>query len=151
MARLGISNSWLISGTIEFKNVHFAYPSRPHVHVFSDLSFKLEQGKVYALVGPSGSGKSTITSLIERFYDPTQGQVLMDGVNIKTLDPSWLRRNIAIVSQEPVLFATSIADNISFAKPGASKEEIEMAAKLANAHDFIHHFPNGMRCDNERN
>jgi ABC-type multidrug transport system fused ATPase/permease subunit len=130
-------------GTIEFKNVQFVYPSRPHVRIFDGLNFKLDEGKVYALVGPSGSGKSTIAALIERFYDPNHGEILMDGVNIATLDPSWLRRNIAIVSQEPVLFGTSIAENISFGKNDATKEEIERAAKLANAHDFIANFPGG--------
>lgn len=100
-------------------------------------------GKVHALVGPSGSGKSTISALIERFYSLDEGAILLDGEDISSLDPSWLRKQIAIVSQEPVLFSTSIEDNIRFGKPDATREEIENAARVANCHDFITKFPHG--------
>jgi len=103
----------------------------------------LEGPRIIAIVGSSGSGKSTIVGLIERFYDPQKGQVLLDGNNISNLDPSWLRQNIAVVSQEPILFGTSINENIRFGKPNATQVEIEHAAKLANAADFISKLPNG--------
>ena len=91
----------------------------------------------------SGCGKSTAVQLIERFYDPANGSVLLDGVDIKTLRLSWLRQQIGLVSQEPVLFSGSIMENIAYGKEGASKEEIEAAAKMANAHDFVSSFPDG--------
>lgn len=96
-----------------------------------------------ALVGTSGSGKSTVIALLERFYDPLAGQVLIDGVNIKELQLKWLRRQIGLVSQEPALFATSIRENILYGKDGASMEEVIQAAKSANAHAFITKLPNG--------
>eukprot|EP01114_Cavostelium_apophysatum_P021308 TRINITY_DN739_c0_g2_i3.p1 TRINITY_DN739_c0_g2~~TRINITY_DN739_c0_g2_i3.p1 ORF type:complete len:730 (+),score=149.77 TRINITY_DN739_c0_g2_i3:2051-4240(+) len=132
-----------VKGSIEFRHVSFHYPSRPDSPVLKDLDVRLEEAKVYAIVGPSGSGKSTLAWLIERFYEPQSGQVLIDGVDIKTLDPSWLRRQIALVSQEPVLFATTIAENIRFGKPDATPEEVAAAAQLANANEFIRDFPLG--------
>lgn len=132
-----------IEGNVDFMNVEFSYPTRKNVVVLQNFSLHLEKGKVHALVGPSGSGKSTVASLIERFYSLNKGSILLDGVDISTLDPSWLRSKIGIVSQEPVLFATSIEDNIRFGKPGASPEEIENAARVANCHDFITNFPHG--------
>mmetsp|Transcript_14644 Transcript_14644/g.20401 ORF Transcript_14644/g.20401 Transcript_14644/m.20401 type:complete len:714 (-) Transcript_14644:85-2226(-) len=132
-----------IKGIITFTNVSFSYPTRPQSKVLKNLSFHLEEGKKYALVGQSGSGKSTIASLIERFYDPIGGQIMLDNCDIRGLDPQYLRKNIALVSQEPVLFATSIYDNIRFGRPDATKEEIEEAAKLANADRFIKEFPQG--------
>jgi ATP-binding cassette subfamily B (MDR/TAP) protein 1 len=94
-------------------------------------------GKTVALVGPSGSGKSTTVQLIERFYDPKSGSITLDGVDLRDINVAWLRRNIGLVSQEPKLFATTIKENIAVAKPGATQEEIEDAARRANAHDFI--------------
>jgi ATP-binding cassette subfamily B (MDR/TAP) protein 1 len=94
-----------------------------------------------ALVGESGSGKSTVVSLIERFYDPQSGAVLVDGVDIKTIQLKWLRQQIGLVSQEPVLFSTSIKENISYGNVNATMEEIEMAATLANAAQFINKVP----------
>jgi ABC-type multidrug transport system fused ATPase/permease subunit len=118
--------------------------------VHPDLSLSLKPGKVVALVGPSGQGKSTIAHLIEGFYLPENGKVLLDGFDTKDLDPKFLRKNIAIVSQEPSLFACTIAENIAygasdedFANDEDKKLKIIEAAKLANAHDFIVSFPEG--------
>jgi ATP-binding cassette subfamily B (MDR/TAP) protein 1 len=133
-------------GNIEFKNVDFAYPTRPDTRVLKDFSLSVTSGQNVALVGPSGSGKSTIVGLLERFYEPESGQVLIDGVDIKDIDPQWLHRHIGIVTQEPTLFATSIKNNITYAVSQygpVSDEEIIKAAKDANAHDFIINLPNG--------
>ena len=100
-------------------------------------------GKTVALVGQSGSGKSTVIALLERFYDPLAGEVLIDGVNIKDLQLKWLRRQIGLVSQEPALFATSIKENIMYGKDGASEEEVMEAAKSANAYNFVSQLPQG--------
>jgi len=130
-----------ITGRIRFKNVDFAYPSRPDVGVLKEIDLEIQPGRVVALVGPSGSGKSTIAKLIGRMYDPGKGKVLLDDRNITDLDATWLRQHIGTVAQEPVLFSTSIADNIRYAKPDSTDAEIEAAAKVANAHDFIVSFP----------
>ena len=136
-----------IRGEIVFKDVDFEYnPERP---VFSGLNLTIEGGKVVALVGASGCGKSTVTKLIERFYDPTRGIITLDGIDIRNLRIDKLRANIGIVSQEPLLFEASIADNIAAGRPQAisgakaSMDEIVAAAEAASAHDFIMSFPNG--------
>ncbi|KAF7128948.1 hypothetical protein RHSIM_Rhsim10G0040700 [Rhododendron simsii] len=131
------------SGKIEFKDVTFSYPSRPDVIVLRDFSISFPAGKTTAVVGGSGSGKSTIVSLIERFYDPNQGQILLDNVDIKTLQLRWLRDQIGLVNQEPALFATTIIENILYANPDAATIEVEAAASAANAHNFITLLPNG--------
>ena len=128
-------------GEIELRDVCFAYPMRPDHQVYNNLNVTIEAGQTVAFVGPSGCGKSTAVALIERFYDPSAGAVLLDGKDIKTLRLSWLRQQIGLVSQEPVLFTGSIAENIAYGKEGATKEEIEAAARMANAHDFISAFP----------
>ncbi|CAF3665821.1 unnamed protein product, partial [Rotaria sp. Silwood1] len=130
-----------IIGDIEFNNVTFTYPARPETTILNSLSLKISCGKTAALVGPSGCGKSTIIQLIERFYDPDNGRILLDGKDLKTLNVSWLRSHIGLVSQEPVLFTGSIEDNIRFGKSDATDEEVQTAAKLANAHDFIMALP----------
>ncbi|KAJ8750357.1 hypothetical protein K2173_014272 [Erythroxylum novogranatense] len=132
-----------INGNIEFKNVTFSYPSRPDVLIFRDFSIFFPAGKTVAVVGGSGSGKSTVVTLIERFYDPNEGQVLLDNVDIKTLQLRWLRDQIGLVNQEPALFATTIIENILYGKPDASMAEVEAAASAANAHSFITLLPNG--------
>ncbi|XP_059643007.1 ABC transporter B family member 19 [Cornus florida] len=132
-----------VKGNIEFKDVTFSYPSRPDVIIFRDFSIFFPAGKTVAVVGGSGSGKSTVVSLIERFYDPTQGQILLDSVDIKTLQLKWLRDQIGLVNQEPALFATTILENIFYGKPDATMAEIEAAASAANAHSFITLLPNG--------
>ncbi|KAG8384714.1 hypothetical protein BUALT_Bualt04G0147000 [Buddleja alternifolia] len=132
-----------VSGNIEFKNVTFSYPSRPDVIIFRDFSIFFPAGKTVAVVGGSGSGKSTVVSLIERFYDPSQGEILLDNIDIKTLQLRWLRNQIGLVNQEPALFATTIFENILYGKPDATMVEVEAAASAANAHSFITLLPNG--------
>ncbi|CAA2995558.1 ABC transporter B family member 1 [Olea europaea subsp. europaea] len=126
-----------VTGQVELKNVDFSYPARPEIQILHNFSLTVPAGKTIALVGSSGSGKSTVVSLIERFYDPTSGQVLLDGHDIKTLNLRWLRQQIGLVSQEPALFATTIKENILLGRPDASLIEIEEAARVANAHSFI--------------
>ncbi|XP_068791160.1 ATP-binding cassette sub-family B member 5 isoform X1 [Struthio camelus] len=128
-------------GEIEFRNIHFNYPSRPDVKILKGLNLKVQTGKTIALVGASGCGKSTTIQLLQRFYDPIQGEVTLDGQDIRTLNVKWLRENIGIVSQEPVLFATTIAENIRYGREDVSDAEIEQAAKEANAFDFISRLP----------
>ncbi|KAL0351738.1 UNVERIFIED_CONTAM: ABC transporter B family member 13 [Sesamum calycinum] len=131
-----------VDGKIDFVDVCFAYPSRPTM-VFEDLSFSVFAGKSLAIVGPSGSGKSTIISMLQRFYDPTSGKILLDGHDLTNLQLKWLRSQMGLVSQEPALFATSIADNILFGKEGADMDQIIEAAKASNAHSFIQGLPDG--------
>lgn len=132
-----------VGGRVTLEGVRFAYPSRPDVTVLRDIDMELKPGEIVALVGPSGSGKSTIASLIPRFYDPDEGGVLIDGVSVRELEPDWLRRQIGAVAQEPILFSTSIAENIRYGREDATDEELEAAARAANAHDFIVQFPEG--------
>nr|XP_014352477.1 PREDICTED: ATP-binding cassette sub-family B member 5-like isoform X3 [Latimeria chalumnae] len=131
------------NGTVEFRNISFNYPSRPDIPVLEGLSLQIKKGQTVALVGGSGCGKSTTVQLLERFYDPLQGQVLVDGVDAKMLNIQWLRSQIGIVSQEPVLFDCSIAENIAYgiSSHKVSLEEIEDAAKAANIHSFIEQLP----------
>lgn len=121
----------------------FAYPSRPDLRVCDNYQLSVKAGETVALVGPSGGGKSTAISLLLRFYDPDQGSVKLDGVDIKDLNVRFLRDHIGYVGQEPVLFAGSVQDNIRSGKPDATLEEVIEAAKAANAHDFIATFPDG--------
>ncbi|CAM6101080.1 unnamed protein product [Calypogeia fissa] len=130
-----------VDGRIDLRQVSFAYPSRPDVQIFKDFSLTIPAGKTVAIVGTSGSGKSTVVSLIERFYDPISGEVLLDDHDIKTLDLKWLRGQTGLVNQEPALFATTIGANILYGKDNATQEEIEAAAKTSNAHDFIDQLP----------
>lgn len=133
-----------LRGSITFHNVSFSYPCRPGFQVLRDFTLMLPPGKIVALVGQSGGGKTTVASLLERFYDPTAGMVMLDGWDLRTLDPSWLRGQvIGFISQEPVLFGTTIMENIRFGKLGASDEEVYAAAREANAHEFITSFPEG--------
>lgn len=132
-----------ITGQVELRNVEFSYPSRPDVKILNDFSLNVPAGKTIALVGSSGSGKSTVVSLIERFYDPTSGQVVLDGHDIKTLKLRWLRQQIGLVSQEPALFATTIKENMLLGRSDATQVEIEEAARVANAHSFIIKLPDG--------
>ncbi|KAK2167994.1 hypothetical protein NP493_1249g00018 [Ridgeia piscesae] len=128
-------------GHIAFERVDFIYESRPEIKVLDQVSLKTEVGKTIALVGPSGSGKSTICHLLLRLYDCTAGRVTVDGHDIKDINVKWLRQQIGVVSQEPVLFDGSISDNIRLGREGATQADIEEAAKMANAHNFIMMFP----------
>jgi len=132
-----------IKGNISFKDVVFTYPTRPDNRVLKGLNLEIEAGKTVALVGPSGGGKSTTVALLERFYDPLSGTIELDGINLKDINVHHLRSLIGYVGQEPILFATSIAANIKYGNPSATQEQIEAAAKMANAHDFISSFPDG--------
>jgi len=135
-----------LKGDIEFRDVTFSYPSRNDVTVLKNLNLRVPCDRVTAVVGGSGSGKSTLASLILRLYDPDTGSITVDGNDIRNLDPSWLRRQIGTVSQEPTLFSTSIRDNIAYGASDPSKvsqDDLEKAAKEANAHDFIMDFPEG--------
>ncbi|TMW60940.1 hypothetical protein Poli38472_000982 [Pythium oligandrum] len=136
-----------IHGNIEFKNVAFTYPSRPDAQIYTNYNLKIKSGQTVALVGASGSGKSTAISFLERFYDPAAGTVTLDGADLRKLRLPWLREHISLVSQEPVLFAGTIAENIAMGKPGATREDVIEAAKKANAYDFISNFPNGFDTD----
>ena len=130
-----------VSGKVQLDHVRFAYPSRKDVTVLDDVSLTLEPGEVVAVVGPSGAGKSTLASLIARLYDPDAGRVVLDGRDIRELDVTFLRRQIGTVAQEPILFSTSVAENIRYGRPGAALEEVVQAARTANAHGFIEKFP----------
>ncbi|KAL3522614.1 hypothetical protein ACH5RR_015448 [Cinchona calisaya] len=133
-----------IKGEIEFKHVYFRYPARPNSKVFSGLSLHIPSGTHMALVGKSGSGKSTIINLLERFYDPDAGEVLIDGINVKKLQLRWLREKIGLVSQEPVLFATTIRENILYGKENATEDEINKALEISSAAAFINDLPQGL-------
>jgi ATP-binding cassette subfamily B (MDR/TAP) protein 1 len=134
-----------IKGNIEFKNITFKYPSRPNVVVMKNFNLSIKSGQHVALVGESGCGKSTITGLIERFYDPEEGEVLLDGKNLKEISVEWLHKNIAIVTQEPTLFATTIRKNITYAvgDENVTMDRVIECARNANCHDFIMNLPNG--------
>jgi len=130
-------------GEIAFDRVGFAYPGRRDKKVFDGLSFTISPGEKVAIVGPSGAGKSTLFQLLMRFYDPTSGRVLIDGVDAAKTDPAALRRRIALVPQDPVIFAASAAENIAYGAPGASEARIEAAAERAAALGFIRALPEG--------
>lgn len=130
-------------GEVEFRDISFSYPARPNVSALHRLSFRVAPGETVAIVGPSGAGKSTIFSLLLRYYDPDSGKVLIDGTDIRRADPRAVRERIAIVPQEVTVLAASAAENIAFGRPGASRAEVEAAAKAALAHDFIMALENG--------
>ena len=132
-----------VQGTISFENVSFYYPTRPKAQILSKFNLEIEAGKTLAIVGHSGCGKSTVLDLIERFYDPVSGSVKLDGVDLKDLNVKHLRSLVGYVGQEPLIFATSIAENIRYGMPNATQEKVEEAAKIANAHEFIMSFPDG--------
>lgn len=130
-----------VRGNIEFKDIQFSYPSRKTVKILQGVNLTVPYGKTIALVGASGCGKSTTIQLLQRFYDPDAGQVTLDGQDIRTLNVKWLRENIGIVSQEPVLFGTTIAENIRYGREDATDEDIERAVREANAYEFISKLP----------
>lgn len=134
-------------GRVEFRHVSFYYPTRRSVPIFRSLNLTIEAGTTAAFVGPSGCGKSTTVALLQRFYDPCGGAVLLAGRDVREFNLPWLRAQMALIQQEPVLFQCSIADNIAYGRDGVSQEEIVSAAKVANAHDFIVSFPDGYATD----
>jgi len=132
-----------VEGRLALDRVEFAYPSRGDVPVLRRIELELAPGEVVALVGPSGAGKSTVAALVGRLYDPSAGAVRLDGRDLRELDPRWLRRQVGVVAQEPILFSASVADNIRYGRESASDAEVEAAARAANAHDFVSRFPRG--------
>ncbi|UWR91161.1 ATP-binding cassette domain-containing protein [Phaeobacter inhibens] len=132
-----------VRGEIRFDNVSFRYPARPQIPALVDVSLTVQPGETVAFVGPSGAGKTTIIQMIQRFYDPTSGAVCLDGRPLRDLQRDDFRQHIALVPQDPVIFALSARDNIRFGRPGASDAEVEAAARAAAAHDFISTLPEG--------
>ncbi|ELT87338.1 hypothetical protein CAPTEDRAFT_150102 [Capitella teleta] len=132
-----------IGGDVKFEDVVFAYPTRPNVQVLDGFDLEVKVGQTVALVGASGCGKSTTVALLQRFYDPQQGTIKIGGHNIRDLNVGFLREQIGVVSQEPILFAESIAENIRYGRNGVTQPQIEAAAKEANAQDFIDKLPEG--------
>ncbi len=132
-----------VRGEITFDNVSFAYPSRPGVSALSTVDLTIAPGETVALVGPSGAGKTTIIQLIQRFYDPAEGRILLDDMPLTEMARHNFRHHIALVPQDPVIFAASARDNIRFGRPGASDAEIEAAARAAAAHEFLTALPDG--------
>lgn len=126
-----------MTGGIEMKKVDFAYPSRPNSLVLREFSLEVKAGTSIGLVGKSGCGKSTVIALIQRFYDADRGSLKIDGMDIRLLDIGWYRRQMALVSQEPVIYSGTIHENILFGKLDASENEVVEAARVANAHEFI--------------
>ncbi|HWV66046.1 ABC transporter ATP-binding protein, partial [Chitinophaga sp.] len=134
-----------LDGQISFRNISFHYPSRPDLTIMNDVSFDVYADQKVALVGPSGAGKSTIVSLLLRLYDPVSGSILFDGKESTAFPLSELRSQMAVVPQDVFLFGGTIAENIAYGKPGATPEEMEEAAKKANAWEFIQRFPLGLQ------
>ncbi|MEC9197495.1 MAG: ABC transporter transmembrane domain-containing protein [Pseudomonadota bacterium] len=132
-----------VRGAITFDDVSFVYPARPNAPALNNVTLDVAPGETVALVGPSGAGKSTVIQLLERFYDPTAGQILLDGVALTDLDRDAFRREMALVPQDPVIFAASARENIRFGRPDASDAQVEAAAEAAAAHEFIAALPDG--------
>jgi ATP-binding cassette subfamily B protein len=130
-------------GEVRFEGVRFAYPTRPGAEVLQGIELTLAAGEVVALVGPSGAGKTTVGALLCRLYDPTAGTVRLDGLDLRELDPGWLRGQLGVVAQEPVLFSTSVEENVRYGRPGATHEEVVAACRAAHAHAFVAAFPDG--------
>lgn len=133
-----------VAGEVRFEQVGFEYPTRPGVRAISDVTFSISPGRRVAVIGPSGAGKSTIGQLLLRFYDPTEGRILVDGVDVREFDVDWLREQMGVVAQEPVLFSGSVRENVLFARPEASDDDIVEALSAANAWDFVSQFPEGL-------
>jgi ABC-type multidrug transport system fused ATPase/permease subunit len=140
-----LENEYRLEGNVSMRHVAFSYPSRKEVTVIKDLTLEAKSGQQIAVVGPSGAGKSTIVSLLLRFYEPDTGLVLFDGRPASTIPLSQLRKQIALVPQDILLFGGSIFENIAYGKPDATEEEVMNAARQANAHDFITGFPEGYK------
>jgi len=133
----------VFDGSIAFEGVRFRYPARPDVEAVKGIDLRIAPGEVVAIVGKSGSGKSTLLNLLLRFYDPDEGRVLAGGRDVRMLDPSWLRAQIATVMQEPALFSRAVGDNIRYAMPDADDDAVQAAAEWASADEFISRLPGG--------
>ena len=131
-------------GRVALEEVTFHYPSRPATAALDRFTLVVEPGEVVALVGPSGAGKSTVFQLLLRFYDPASGRVTMDGVDVRTVDPQELRHRVAVVAQDPVIFAASVLENVRYGRPAASESEVREALERANALDFVLRLPDGL-------
>lgn len=136
-----------VEGDLELEDVHFTYPTRPDSAALCGVKLRIPRGQVVALVGASGSGKSTIARLMARIYDPDRGRVLLDGRDLREIEPAWLRRQIALVPAEAALFARSLSENIRFGRRSASHEQVEQAAQHASAAEFIRKLPKGYEAD----
>lgn len=136
-------DTYKLTGKVTMQNIAYRYPSRPEIPVLKDITIEADAGQQIAIVGPSGAGKSTIASLLLRFYDPEQGKLLFDGINAKDIPLTQLRKQMALVPQDVLLFGGSIYENISYGRPDATHQDIEAAAVKANAHGFITSFPEG--------
>lgn len=132
-----------VRGEIAFEGVNFNYPARPEIPALRDVNLTIQPGETVALVGPSGAGKTTIIQMIQRFYDPLSGQITLDGMPLKDMDRHHFRRHMALVPQDPVIFAATARENIRFGRPNATDAEVEAAAKAAAAHEFIAKLPEG--------
>lgn len=143
LTQIAIESEYVLKGNVTFKQVAFSYPSRNDVSVLKDITLTANNGEQIALVGPSGAGKSTIASLLLKFYEPTSGSIWFDDKNSTTFPLTELRKQMAFVPQDVILFGGTIAENIAYGKLGATAEEIADAARKANAHDFISKFPEG--------
>lgn len=132
-----------VRGEITFDNVTFHYPTRPSQSALDQVNLKIRPGETVALVGPSGAGKTTVIQLIQRFYDPDKGRILLEGIDLKDMGRGDFRRSIALVPQDPVIFAASARENIRFGRPEATDSEVEAAAAAAAAHDFLKALPDG--------
>lgn len=132
---------------LAFDRVTFAYPTRKDRPALESVSFRAKRGEVVAIVGPSGAGKSTIAALAARLYDPDAGIVRVGNHDARELDPNWLRQQVGVVAQEPILFSTTVAENIRYGSPGATDQEVEAAARVANAHEFVSGFPDRYRTE----
>jgi ABC-type multidrug transport system fused ATPase/permease subunit len=141
--RVPLEDRYKLSGRVSFEGISFAYPSRAEMQVLKDVHIKAEPGEQIALVGPSGAGKSTMVAMILQFYHPDSGRIVFDGLDSSTIPLSQLRRQMAFVPQDVMLFGGTIRENIAYGNPDASEEEIIAAARKANAHDFIVSFPEG--------
>jgi ATP-binding cassette subfamily B protein len=132
-----------VQGRVTFADVVFHYPARPQDAALNGVTFDIRPGETVALVGPSGAGKTTVIQLIQRFFDPTSGHILLDGIDLRDMARSDFRRSLALVPQDPVIFATSARENIRFGRPGATDAEVEAAARAAAAHEFLAALPQG--------
>jgi ABC-type multidrug transport system fused ATPase/permease subunit len=139
-----VQNEFKLSGAVSMQHIEFSYPSRKDITVIKDISIEAASGQQIAIVGPSGAGKSTLVSMLLRFYEPTKGQILFDGKESTSIPLTQLRKQVALVPQDILLFGGTIKENIAYGKPGATEDEIKDAARKANAYDFIMGFPQGL-------